>query len=255
MDIVRHEELKNQPKDEKLRFLPEITVTELPSHFKAYPKGTVIKYRPYSFGEVKKFNQGGKTMQDIFQMAMEGVLVEGMDKDDLTYSDALYLSLLRKISSLGDTKFKVTYICSECGKPVTESIESTKIGFDELDIPALPVVAELQQTTLEFKPFTYGKFIQLVTEGKIEDEVATMAAMCSNKLFQEAYDIIYNCSTSDGVILEHIDRILYHGTKRLKFKCGNCGKEDRVALDGRDALISPFRKSDELIKSRVRFGV
>lgn len=241
--------------DEKLRFFPEITAGVLPSQFKAYPKDVIIKYRPYAFGEIKKFNQGGKSMLDVFQMAMDGVTVEGMNLDDITYSDALYISLLRKISSLGDTRFKVTYICSSCGKPVTDAIESTKIGFDELEVPELPVVVEMSSGALHFKPMTYGSFIKLAKEKKTNDVIAILAVMCTNKPYDEAYNLIYNASAGDGMVLEHVDKLLYHGLQRLPFKCGNCGFEDKVALDGRDALIGPFRELDEYVKSRVRFGV
>lgn len=262
MEVIRHEEVgkvASQQSDkglgEKLRFFPEMIAEILPSQFKVYPKGTVIKYRPYAFGEIKKFNQSGKSMLDVFQTAMEGVTVEGMKLEDITYSDALYVSLLRKISSLGDTRFKVTYICSSCGKPVTDSVESTKIGFDELNVPKLPVIAELSTGSLAFSPMTYGSFIKLAKDKNTNDEVAILAMMCVNKSFDEAYNLIYNASAGEGMVLEHVDKLLYHGLQRIKFKCGNCGQEDKVALDGRDALIGPFCELDQYVKSRVRFGV
>ncbi len=262
MEIIRQEELNkvtaqqtSKSPSDKMQFFPEITAEMLPSQFKAYPKGTVIKYRPYAFGEIKKFNQGGKSMLDVFQMAMEGVTTEGIKLDDVTYSDALYISLLRKISSLGDTRFKVTYICSSCGKPVTDAVESTKIGFDELNVPQLPVIVEIASGVLHFRPLTYGNFIKLAKEKKVDDEVAVLATMCTNKPYEEAYNLIYNASAGDGMVMEHVDKLLYHGLQRIKFKCGNCGQEDKVALDGRDALIGPFCELDQYVKSRVRFGV
>ena len=108
MKVVRQEEL-GQDNSQQFNMMPLVEVTQLPSGFIAYPEGVKISYRPYVFGEIKKFNQSNMSKLNAYELAMQGVVVEGMPKDDITFADMLYIALLRKISSLGDTSFSVSF--------------------------------------------------------------------------------------------------------------------------------------------------
>lgn len=79
---------------------PEIEVKELPSKFLPYPKGTKITYRPYLFGEVKKFNQGQQSTSQAWALIASGIKCS-FDVNELTLSDLRYIGLLRKISTFG----------------------------------------------------------------------------------------------------------------------------------------------------------
>ena len=115
--------------------MPDISLNpkDLPSQFKSYPEGCTIKYRPYTFGEVKKINQSTLTKTDRWNFVLEGVTTS-FPKDQLALSDAIYIGLLRKMVTL-DKNLEVTvqYTCPKCLKPSSKKIKSGDLDFKDLE--------------------------------------------------------------------------------------------------------------------------
>lgn len=255
MKVTRQEDIPQQ-ENKAFDMLPTIEVTQLPSNFIAYPKGVKIHYKPYVFGEVKKFNQSNLSKLDTYQMAMSGVEVTGMPLDALTFPDVIYIALLRKISSLGDTSFSLSYHCSSCHKLNTVNIDHKNVGFTDMEVKELPIVATLENgTELEFGLFTYGNYKTLTNLNKIDDDMYAMALTVKNMSTEEAYKTIYNASLKDGAILDYVDRLQYHNIAPLDLKCKECAHPNKVRLTGGDVLVGPFRESSGDVESRVRFGI
>ena len=257
MKVVRQEELEAQ-KHQQFEMLPLVDVTQLPSGFISYPQGVKIQYRPYVFGEVKKFNQANMGKLATYELAMQGVEVTGMDKDDITFADMLYISLLRKISSLGDTSFSVSYRCCVCGNINTVSVEHRNVAFTDIKVEKMPIVVTLDNgTKMEYGFFTYGNYKTLLKENKLKDDMYAMALTVRNMPAKEAYERMYNASLAEGALFDYVDELQYHSIAPMEFVCKeeDCGAKTKVRLTGGDVLIGPFRKSDEYVKSRVCFGV
>ena len=242
------------PKSEE-KFLPQISlddVEQIPSKFLTYPEKSTIKYRPYSYGEVKKISQSKHSKKDEFNVILEGIECS-FDKMDLTVSDLLYLGLLRKISTLGTTKVEAKYDCSGCEKVVGKTFQLTDLNLKELEVPELPVVVDLDSGEFEFTPLTVKDCFDLIDKDKVSDHISLLATMCRNKSFEEAYEIFFNCSSPDGMILEEVDKLLIHEVEPLEAVC-SCGAKTLIELDGGQALLLPFRESTDTPRDRVRFG-
>lgn len=247
-----------------LKFLPLINMelSHLPSKGLAYPANSTIKYRPYTFGEIKKASQSKVGFRDNVEFVLEGVDCN-FDKHLLTLYDVMYLSLLRNISSVKGAAFKIEYQCGACGKRDFHEMDMAKIEFKDIDVPRLPASIEIAGKKVTFMPINLKMFYQLLELKKEEDEIALLAIKCVNLSFDEAYSIVNNLMGDDQEVVLDIDKMLNHEIKSLKFKCPNkieekenkkCGNEIEVELAGGEALIIPFRKSKNSARDRIQFG-
>ncbi len=245
-------------------FLPEVKVmaTELPSRGVAYPKGAWITHRPYMFGEVKKISQSKLTDESSYDYILEGVECS-FDKYNLTVPDALYVGLLRKISTLGTSEIIARYEkCGKCGKPGHIIFKTTDIEFEDMNIPKLPIVVDMAIGEVHFSPMTVKNYLGMVKRGKEQDEVSLYAVQATNLKYDEAYKAFYNASPEDAQTLLEVDKYLFHSIKPLIKKCGNlispdeiCGNPIKIELDGGQALLLPFRRDQGTAKAKIRFGL
>jgi hypothetical protein len=239
-------------------------VTSLPSGGISYPPGATISYRPYVFGEIKLASARGSQKFGV----MAETLVKGIKTNfpvtDLTFYDFLYIALLRKLSTIQDTKIQVTHTCraKDCQAKNVYTIDvspaNCEIEFWELEFKELPISITLANNVdLQFLPLTLGQFLQLEQVGLERDSVALLAMQCTNLSFEEARRTIYWASTQDpmdGKVLGRVEDILYHGTKPFRVRCATCSEVNLLQLDGGGVIIQPFRPDSETIESRIRFG-
>lgn len=266
---------KDDLKEGKKTFLPvmNISLEKLPSKGLAYPKSAVIKYRPFSWGEVKEISQSKMSHKDQFEHIMKGVEVEGMDKNDMTLGDAMYLAIYRKFSTVGNSKISVQYTCKNCLKKSKGVIALQEIEPDFIKAPKLPMKLDIGGSELHFSPMKIADYFdiqdRLKENPKLDSDFALVASMCTNEEFEEVYDKIYNVNTQDEMEdIKQIDHYLNHGLKKVKNKCKNvlddkedeskgvnlCGHVTDIELDGGQALLLPFREDEERPRNRVRFG-
>ena len=240
---------------------PEIDVNELsdamklPSKFLPYPKNCSIKFRPYTFGEIKVYNQSKLNAIDNIKFVLKGITCS-FDSLLLTVSDFLYIGLLRRLATFGGSKFSLAHICKHCKERQTELFDNSSIEFQDIIAPALPARVNLSVGKLEFTPITLKDYIFILEENKQSDDIALMAVQCRNKPFDEAYELIYNLSSTEGAIIDKVDKSLYHSIKPLIFKCSKCGEKNSIAVEGGTALIYPFRDEREKpIEDVIHFGL
>lgn len=239
--------------------IPEVNLdlSALPSQGKAYPKGSWIKYRAYSFGEVKKVNQEKLSEKDSFEFMLSGVVCS-FDKLDITVADALYIGLLRKISTLGATKMVVPFSCRkpDCGSHERPILDTSKLEFDDLAAEDLPVRAEFSFGEYHFQPLTVKRYYYLFDNGKKHtDELYCAAVQVDNREMEEAYKALYAMNADDGSVMNAVDEVLYHGLKAVRFECSKCKTPHEVELDGGQALLIPFREQQQSPKARIHFGL
>jgi len=258
-EITASSEVITKPKEEVpfvKSFISEITIdaSGLPSLGKPYPIGAKIKYRPFIFGEVKKISSSVNLSQrDMFEIILNGIEAS-FDKYSLTLNDMLYLGILRKVSTLGTSKFSVEFSCNNCNKANKLVLSSTDFDFDELKASKLPVIAQVRGVDFKFTPLTIKDFFDIVDSRKEEDEIYAFAKQCRNMPVSQAYEYIFNCNPEEATIFDKVDRFLTHKLKPLSIKCKHCEADVHVSLDGGQALILPFRESGEPLGDRIRFG-
>lgn len=250
---------------------------KLPSGSKTYPSGYKIFYKTYSFSEIRKFSGNKLSFEENCKLVMEGVTTEGFDKWDITFYDFLYISLLRKLSTLRSPKFKILYICSQCGKNTSAVFSLEEVDFDELSVE-LPINYVTDDVTYTFMPLTIGNYLRLVNP---EDASSRLAICCTSHQFMDAYKMISEEGDIENLSLfTEIEDHLYHGLKPFKFTCRErigeedkeakkasvekrelykdprpfCNKEYESELDGGELLIIPFRESEGTGGNRICFG-
>lgn len=265
-----NEQQKVLPSDFDVPFIPliDLNLAEIPSKGLPYPKGAAISYRPYLYGEVKQISQSKIQIRGMIDHILNGIECS-FPKYDITLADLLYIGLLRKISTIGDTELMLPYVCPNCFAKNTPKVDTSVLDFDYIGVPALPIRAVMSKGTLVFKPLTVGKFIELINDGKQEDEIAYLVYQCdgikiNNSVMPVNRESLHRyfsmANTVDGAVLTQVDKRLYHGVKPVSVVCSNksCNFETSIALDGGEAYLIPFHSSDDerkkSIESKLSFG-
>lgn len=246
----------SEEKEIKTKYLPEIEVSEVPSKFISYKEDYIITYRPYAFGEIKKTNQSKMSIRSMFDFILEGITTN-FDKYNLTVPDFLYISLLRKISTLGETKFNIKCLCSSCKIENSNTLNIQDIEFRDIKAPKLPINVELSVGKFSFKPLTLKDYYFLIKEKKEDDVLALLAIQAckdNEKEFNKVYQEFYNLNREDGEILEEVDNYLDHSLMPVIFKCKECKEDIKVELEGGQNFIYPFRTNKKSVRDRIYFG-
>jgi hypothetical protein len=248
--------------------LPEILIKTLPSGFIPYPKGCTIKYQPYTFGDLNRFNQSKLAMRDRVDQVISGIFTS-FDKNLLTFSDFLFIGLLRKISTFGSHRFSVRFRCPKCKNIVNADLNPTELEFDDLKAPELPIVFTMgSNAELHFTPLTVLDYIKLSELGLEDDTIASLAIQVRNRPFDEAKELISAATGADILHINDIDKLLFHGLKPVHIRCTakiKSDKEDgeevpcrqlvKVDLQEDDDLIYPFRSDENASGDAIRFGI
>jgi len=256
--FVTHEQKSKRdnpaPDTDPKEFIPSLSVDVLPSKWLSYPPNSSISYKPYVFGEIKKFNQSklrGKPRLDFIMSGIES----SFPKEELTLADMLYIGLMRKISTLGDAKTQITFLCEHCGMSNSFILLNSEMAFDDIEAEKLPVVVTLSDGDYQFSPLTVQGYSDLMEDDLQNDIVHTLAKECINRPYENAYKRFYAANTEDGTLLDEIDELLYHGVTPMDRKCDHCEGLTQVEVEGGEILISPFRDDSEPTPNRIRFGV
>ena len=247
----------------------DLDVTKLPSRGVPYPKGAQVSYRTYTFGEIRKASTSSVSTKAALKLALSGTTAS-FGARNLTLMDALYIGILRKVSSLNSMKFEVPFVCTKCKSQSKGIFTHENIEFKDLsdEVTQLPLVTEINGRELHFGCMTAGDYLSLANgtydailkEGKI-DRVASLAITIRNMNFAEAYEFLYGITDLDDVeVLTEVDKLLSHSLKPLAVACLNkidgeqCGGINHVKLEGREVLLTPFRESEGSARARIRFG-
>lgn len=245
--------------------LPIINIEthSLPSKGLAYPANCQISYHPYTFGEIKQISQSKFTKsRQQFEVALKGVNCS-FNPFFLTIPDAVYLLMLRSISSVKGTGLVFNTPCDVCGKNIHQEIKLDQIEFFDLNLPNLPIIADIGGKELEFYPAMLQDlfFLEELGEG-YDTEIAMFAIQCKNLAFEEAYKFIYGVSDpEDFRLLQEVDKELLHGVKPVSVRCLNvvggvkCNFTKELEVQGGQALVLPFRGDEKSTERRIRYGI
>lgn len=236
----------------------------MPSKGISYPIGSKISYRPYVFGEIKKVSGSKTTFMELAKIILTGIKTS-FPIGDLTFYDFLYLALLRKLSTIGDTTIIATHVCPNKKCQSSNSYE-VKVGpkvceieFWDVDYPELPISVDLklgeeEPTTYEFSPLTILQYLELERRNLHKDPVSKLAMQCKNVDFNTVRSRLYRAYGEESDVLAQIEDLLFHGVKPINVSCPNCGAINLLQLDGGGIIIRPFRTREEVAHDRIRFG-
>lgn len=246
----------------------KVDLEHLPSKGKAYPKGTKISYVTYTWGQIQEMSTSRLDYVGYLKKCMLGVR-GNMNPLDITLADAMYLIMLRKISTLGGSEFTVPWTCynQKCKSENTKNFTQNDIHFNDMQAEECPLGFELESgKALEFAPLTVGNFIKLM-DGTISKEyahikdlykqkVAVLAATITNMKFDDAYALLQSTeiTQSDGEVIEEIDRLLSHDVQKLDDTCPSCGATISISLEGKESLFRTRDSGKSDVRDRIRFG-
>lgn len=243
-------------KSEIIKSMPIHNIEDLPSNMIPYPEGAEISYRSYGFGEIKNISQSELSELDFVDIVMNGIYTN-FDKKTITFYDFLYIAILRKLFTIGNSKAELVYICPHCEKRVSSEIDMAEdIDFEYLKTEELPISTVLDDGNVyEFHPFTIEDYKWLVRNNKFKDYVAVISLCCKNREYKETYKYIMENSTiSDGETLLEVEHYLSHDMKRVEKYCPKCKSRNNLDVSGRDVLIRPFHKRAGSTKHKIWFG-
>lgn len=227
----------------------KLTIRDLPTKFKPYPKGSVIKYYPFKFGELQVVNSANMTEDELIEFYLKGIETEGFDKLDLSYHDFLYIGLLRKISSFTQDKININFVCKGCGKQNSASSTLMDIEFEDISkkLKSLPVGIKFNdKLTLFFKPFTVRNKIEAFNNNAdLTNDAIMLSYCCCSHPQKEAYDYISN-ATGDKLItaISRVVELLKFDNVTTSCKCRYCETMNKITLSEVLTVITPFREDE-----------
>lgn len=229
-------------------------IEDVPSKGITYPEGWKISITPYSFGDILNLTRAAETGIGALEKIMSGIKCS-FDKDLLLPADIIFLGIYRKLVSTKHTKIEFKTECPVCAKENKKVLELSELKFKEVEIPALPIRAELSSKTIEFVPITVGKYKEVLK--KFKGDPSWMLAYSTQNIDPgEARDIIVGAIDIDKEILDEVTLLLDFGLKPIEFECQDefCDNIIKVQLEDPTTVVFPFRGSDESPKSRIKFG-
>ena len=237
-------------------FLPKISVTELPSKGKTYEEGFSVEFSPYTYGEVKQVSQSSSDSLNTMKIIMKGIHTS-FPIGEMTLGDFLFIGLLRKLSTLGGTEFIISTTCinPKCANHNKHSFSHDLLEFHDLSVPKLPIVAPINNSELHFSPLTVDEYLELLRTNSQNDSISVLAMQVDNHSFSESYQLISNALSDDFLILDEVDRLLFHDLEPLSVTCKACTQKYKVDLEADTDLIRPFRTDTSPTGAGIRFGL
>lgn len=235
---------------------------KLPSKGITYPEGASISFRTYGYGEIKKISSSNLSEKEAFAIVLSGINTN-FDKNNITFGDFMYLALFRKIATLGTPKFQVPYKSPINGTTMLHTMSVEELEIEDLNVPSLPVKLTFKDgQVFNFGPLTVGDVLKLLEKNKLKDATCLMAAQVRNIEFDAAHAYLHSVSNNDDLSnLGEVERLLAHNIKPIQVQCTEKDKNDRevtntvtIRLEGRQALLLPFREEGVPTRSGISFG-
>lgn len=196
-----------------------IQVKQLPSEFKGYPKGTIISYEPLKLKELEILNTDEELDASYaIAMLLDAIHCNTLTSEQLYFYDVIYIGILRKIQSFGDTRGTIRRRCPKCGNIVSKTFDYTNIEFKQMQAPNLPMSLEVCGKTVQFSQLSMQDFLQI---GEDEGMLGVYARYIKNLPFDEAKTLVENASGVDIKKLDFVDRQMDYGIKPFLVTCTN----------------------------------
>lgn len=229
-------------------------IESIPSGGITYPENWKISITPYSFGDILNLTRSPESGIGALKRIVDGIKCN-FSKDLLLPADIIYLGIYRKLVSTKHSKIEFTVECPVCAKTNKKVADLKDLKFKEIEIPALPIRANLSTGPLEFKPINLKDYM-IVMKDHNEDPAWALAYSVTNMDPAEARVIILEAIAEDKEILDEVADLLNFGLEPIEFECEDefCDNIIRVQLEDPTTVVFPFRSPDESNKRRIEFG-
>ena len=240
---------------QKNPFIESMTLpsSQLPSSGLFYPKDFTIKYRVYSFGELKYLtpkilsDSNVNDVEDYINMCLNGISFnQEFDKMNLCYHDFIYISLLRYFPSLAKSSedpYDIVSSCPFCSTKNLSCVQLEEIEFNSIE-DSSNLILKNGSEEFQFVPLTIRRYLDLIRlkddNKKYDLDLLILAACVNNsKSILENYQSIYD--STDRSFIENIYKIddkLNLSILPVKLNCSGCQEEYLLRLDGSSAEYS-----------------
>lgn len=229
-------------------------IDQVPSGGITYPKDWKISITPYSFGDVLNLARAVETGVGALDKILSGVKCS-FDKDLLLPADIIYLGIYRKLVSTKHTKIEFSVECPICAKENKKVIDIRELKFKEINVPELPICAELDSGVLEFMPITLKDYKEVIKKFN-GDPAWLLAYSVTNVDHGKAKDVISSAIDLDKEILDEVTKLLDFGLQPIEFECQDefCDNIIKVQLEDPTTVVFPFRDNSESPQNRIKFG-
>lgn len=172
---ISPEALVNKPVESKDIFY---TIENLPTNYKLYPKGTVIKGRPLTVREVKKLSSMNENNFDSILNDVLTTATRGLDIEEIYVADKIYIIFWLRANTYKNANFTTPYVCQKCKRPTeyTFDVDAFEIKYlpDDFDKFSLTMLNKTDIITFDYS--------------KIKDEIRVEKFNISMKSGLTRYD-------------------------------------------------------------------
>lgn len=226
--------------------------------------GKEIKFRPFTVKEEKLFlmaNESSdlKTIVDTTKQVLNNCIISDIDVDKLPVFDIEYLFLnirARSVSEIINLNYKCNNdIKNEEGEGTHKCGHTVQIDVNILDIKPKNDVKHENKIQITDKVGMVMKYPNFDTVKKYEGESQTdiimkLTADCIDYIYDDD-QIFYAKDTTEEELIEFIESMQSKDLEKIKnffdnmpkiskdleFKCGKCGYEEKITVEGLESFF------------------
>lgn len=214
--------------------LPRFPIKSVPSNFKSYESSSIL-IEPLSFIQSKNLSVNNSTLsitdddiniktasekELIIDTILKGVIVD-YDKEDLFFCDLIYLAMMRKVLTFGDSPLNYDWTCPHCGENNKSEFFLTECSFNDLEKTDLPI----KVSHLELEPPRISRireFLKLKVDNKdINTDIALSALCVKAPSITDAIELLGSIYKQDDIDLinDSVSDLLALGNFNVIVKC------------------------------------
>jgi len=215
-------------------------ITDLPSKYRLYPKGTSLQARPLKVIEIKKLSSLNENNADYVLNDIIKRTVKGIDVGDILIADKLYIIFWLRANTFRDSGYVVNFHCQKCEMKSSFHFKLNNLQVqylsDEYEIDKELSLNNQDKIQLKFLTISDQNYLDRYKEmnakafGDIEadDEILGLAnmLMVNNKemtLIQK-YNYICELSGEDySTIMTYVEKFGMGIEPIMNVTCDSCG--------------------------------
>jgi hypothetical protein len=245
--------VSNIKEDESLSYTD---IEDLPSRYKLYSKGVMIKGRPLKLFELKKLStmtelNSDTVINDVLKSSLKGINI-----DDVIVADKLYLIFWLRANTYREPGYSVNFHCSNCKqdssydfnlnnlkvKYVDESFTLEKLTFSLTNGDTIsfhiPKVSD-EKRTIKFKN-TYASIIKDISNDIFDMSIVIDQINGENLELMDKYDYISNLTPQlFSQLKSKIKKWDFGIMTDLEVICNKCGGKIPVGITFREEFFIP----------------
>lgn len=251
---------------------------QLPSRFLAYPSGSEVRVRPFSWREgldYAEYHERGNEL-DIFHLLRDRdiIHIDGFEFDDLTVGDLYFIILTLVQATFPEVRLTKSAPCSMCEEKehrivfkvpgtetVSERVKKAELSFDitpaEIEVRALDEVMESAESwkwpitltmsggeTTGFDYYRVSHHIHLLqlrqeAERKVnEPEIDEVVTRIADRCKDLTFDWVNNMEYSNQDIFSEAIHMLDHGPLPKATMTCSCERKESIEVEWDWSLLS-----------------